>query len=454
MRVRKPVWTEGLFITQHHLQQLDRYHESLLGSRLHALAPYDWGIESLEIDERALAVGQFRVTRLVGVLPEGTYVEAGAHMDDVVAPRTIATNALPPSMATLDVYVGLANEADNAANVELEGRAASPARFVREQVLVPDYNTGASEHPFQWARRNLRVVLGDEPRDAFVGIRVAQLVRAGTGEIVLRHDFVAPVLKVSASSYLTNGFRRLLDVLTSKQRSLAENRRQRTKGAVEFQASDAAKFWLLHTINTHIPALAHIVGHGTTHPEDAYLALAALIGQLCTFAVDGDPSAIPAFNFLDLGSCFAPMFQRAQYLLDVVVAEKYVQIPLTKRPDGMYLGQFEDRTVLQYEFFVIATGAGVQEELLRDRIPRLSKIASWTQIQAILNSAVNGAKLELEYRPPGALPLKQGGVYFRLKKTPDFWNDIAGTGSIALYQPLEPDAVDLQLIAIDPQNLK
>ena len=454
MRVRKPVWTEGLFITQHHFQQQDRYHESLLEARLHALSSYDWGLESLEIDERALSVGQLRVTRIIGVLPEGTPVAVGPHLDDVIPPRPIAPSALPPSITTLDVYVGLANEAETAANVELEERPGSPARYIREQVAVPDFNTGASEHPLMWGRRNLRIVLGDEARDAFVGIRVAQLTRSTTGEIILRHDFVAPVLKTEASSYLTNGFRRLLDVLTSKQRSLAENRRQRTKAAVEFQASDTAKFWLLHTINSHIPSFAHIVAQGTTHPEDAYLVLASLIGQLCTFAVDGDPTTIPAFNFLDLGDSFGPMFQRAQYLLDVVVAEKFVEIPLTKREDGMYLGQFEDRTVLQYEFFIIATGAGVQEEQLRDRIPKLAKIASWSQITSIRNSAVNGAKLELEYRPPGALPLKQGGVYFRLKKTTDFWNDIAGTGSIAIYQPLEPEAVDLQLIAVDPKNLK
>ena len=34
---RKPVWTEGLFMTPQHLQQADTYHESLLQSRMHAV---------------------------------------------------------------------------------------------------------------------------------------------------------------------------------------------------------------------------------------------------------------------------------------------------------------------------------------------------------------------------------------------------------------------------------
>ncbi|HQB46993.1 MAG TPA: hypothetical protein PLV85_25475 [Polyangiaceae bacterium] len=39
--IHKLVWTEGLFITQHHFQQLDRYHEALLGERLRAALAWE-----------------------------------------------------------------------------------------------------------------------------------------------------------------------------------------------------------------------------------------------------------------------------------------------------------------------------------------------------------------------------------------------------------------------------
>ena len=32
----KPIWTEGLLVSQHHFQQQDRYHETLLRERLGA----------------------------------------------------------------------------------------------------------------------------------------------------------------------------------------------------------------------------------------------------------------------------------------------------------------------------------------------------------------------------------------------------------------------------------
>ena len=252
-----------------------------------------------------------------------------------------------------------------------------------------------------------------------------------------------------------NGFTRLLEVMTAKQRSLSETRRQRTEAAVEFQASDSAKFWLLNALNLTIPKFAHLVDQGSASPESAYIALAQLIGLLCTFAVDADLSTIPKFTYLDLGECFAPMFQRAYTLLDTVIAEKYSEIPLTKRQDGMYLGQIEDRTLLRCEFFVGAQIAGkIGDAQVRERLPRLAKVASWGQINSILSSAINGAKLELEYRPPGALPVRNGVVYFKVTKTPEIWNDIAGTGTIAIYQPVEPEQIDLALYAVDPANLR
>ena len=152
-----------------------------------------------------------------------------------------------------------------------------------------------------------------------------------------------------------------------------------------------------------------------SHPEDAYLALAQLIGQLCTFAVDGDPSTIPRFNYLELGETFGPMFQRAGALLDAVIAERFTEIRLTKREDGMYLGQFDDPALLRQEFFLTAKSSTIPELQIRDRLPKLTKIASWNQINSLLNSAVNGAKLDLEYRPTGRAPRAGGRIGLQSK---------------------------------------
>ena len=41
---QRVIWSEGMFMSPQHLQQLDRYHEAHVGARVGALFPYDWGL--------------------------------------------------------------------------------------------------------------------------------------------------------------------------------------------------------------------------------------------------------------------------------------------------------------------------------------------------------------------------------------------------------------------------
>lgn len=448
---RKLVWTEGLFMTPQHLQQTDSYTEALVHSRVHAIVPYDWGMLSIAFDERALAAGQVRITKAHGVFPDGTPFFVGDRGEDQVEARPLE-NAFPAALETLDVFLAVPNSRDTAANVALDPAKVGPAqRFVASQVSVPDVNTGRNDTVVTWARPNLRVLFGTESRDAYEAIRVAQLVRDRTGAIVLKPNYIPPILRFLASDYLMAGLKRVLSTLVGKQKQLAEGRRLRTAASVDFQASDTAKFWMLHTLNSYIPLVSHMVDHGDMHPEQVFVTIASLIGELCTFSPDGDPTAITKFNYLDLGDVFDPLFDRAINLISGVLAESFTVVPLEKRDDGMYLGKFEDPKLPRtHELFLEAKGP--DEATLRERLPRLLKVGSWTQIGYILNAAMPGVRVAVEYRPPGAIPIKPGLVYLRVDQAGDYWNDILGSGTIAIYQPIDPHKVDLRLIAVQVQK--
>ena len=68
----KVVWSEGLFLRPHHLQQSDRYLEHLLESRVRHVTPYPWGFSHLEIDRDLAQQSKFAVRRAAGVMPDGT----------------------------------------------------------------------------------------------------------------------------------------------------------------------------------------------------------------------------------------------------------------------------------------------------------------------------------------------------------------------------------------------
>lgn len=444
---RKPIWTEGLFMTPQHLQQCDQYHEALVHARVHALVKFDWGISDIQFDERALSAGQLKLVKAHGVFPDGTPFFVGDQGEDQVEARPIE-GAFPAALDALDVFLAVPNLRENQANTALDPAKLGPAiRYVAQQANVPDMNTGRNEQTINWARHNMRLLFGTEPRDAFHTIRVAQLERDKTGSIVVREGFVPSLLRIGASKWIMQNLRRVLSAMVGKQKALAEGRRMRSEASVDFQASDASKFWMLHTMNSFIPYVSHMVDHGDAHPEDLYLTLGGIIGELCTFSSEGDPTDIPKFNYLELGDVLAPMFEMAIGMINRVLADQFIIVPLEKRDDGMYLGRFEDPTLpRKHEFYLECRGA--DEATLREKLPKLLKVASWTQIGYILNAAIPGVKCEVEYRPPGAIPVKPGLVYLRVDMSGDYWNDVLSSGTIAVYQPIDPQKVNIRLIGV------
>ena len=438
-------------MTPQHLQQSDTYHEALLHARVHALCKFDWGITDVQFDERSMSAGQLKLVKCHGVFPDGTPFLIGEDGEDQAESRSIEGN-FPAAVDALDVFLAIPNVRESQANTALDPAKAGPAiRFVAEQVSIPDLNTGRNEQSVNWARANMRLLFGTEAREAYHTIRISQLVRDKTGSVVIKEEFIPPLLTIGASKYLMSGLRRILNAMVGQQKTLAEGRRMRSASAVDFQASDVAKFWLLHTMNSFIPSINHQVDHGDAHTEDLYLVLCSIIGELCTFTPDADPTDLPKFNYLDLGEVFPPLFERAMQMIMSSHQEQYIVIPLEKREDGMYLGKFEDPSLpRKHEFFLEC--AGGDDATLREKLPKLLKCASWTQIGYILNAAIPGVTCNVEYRPPGAIPVKPGLVYLRVDMAGDYWNDVLSSGTIAIYQPIDPQKVNIRLIGVKQKS--
>lgn len=447
----KPVWSEGLLLSQHHLQQQDRYHEALLNDRVRALSHYDWGVTGLVLDEHALASGQLKIRRFSAIWPDGTSIRCGEGAPEPApAPRSFEA-AFTSELSKLEVYLGLAHENDSAAELDSGDEGLVVRRFSRATRDVPDVNSGTSAQTIEWARPNLRVFFGGERQDGFSVIRIAELVRNQMGQAIVRDNYVPPVLHVSAAPFLSAGLHRVLTSITARQRQLAGERRQRQAGSIEFHSSDARKFWLLHTLNGSIPVLNHLVETQRTHPEEAYLALVSLAGQLFSFAADGDPTTLPKFKYLELGDVFEELFARILSLLSGGIERPYIEIPLEHRPDGMFIGKLPEPKIAQHEMYV-AIQSSMPEAIVRERVPAVLKMAGWNQIFDIVKHAQHGVRIDIDWNPSGALPLKPGVCFFKVRREGAFWDEIARSSTLALYLPVDADwsGTTLSVYALDP----
>lgn len=446
----KPVWSEGLLLSQHHMQQQDRYHEALLRERMQGVRHYDWGITEIDIDDRGFAANQFRLRRFSAIWPDGTSVACGEGSDcPAPAPR-----ALPSDGNQVEVFLGLAHEMDATALVGTEDEAAI-RRFLRAAKGVVDLNSGASPQEVEWARPNVRVFFGGERHEGFSVIRVAVLLRQDNGQFKVLDTHIPPVLYLGAAPFLATGVRGILSQVVARQQQLAGERRQRQSGSVDFHSTEVRKFWMLHTLNGVIPTLQHLLDTPRTHPEEAYMTLAHLAGQLCSFSADVEPTAVPKFNYLELGDVFETLFAVVRRLLPGGIERAYVEIGLEHRPDGMFIGKFPDRNLLTHELFV-AVAANMAEALVRERVPGVLKLASWNQVYDIVKQARHGVRVEIEWNPTAALPVKPGLCFFRIRKEGTFWDDIAKSSTVALYLPADGEwtGAALSLYAVAAANLR
>src|SRR6185295_6075654 len=132
---------------------------------------------------------------------------------------------------------------------------AHVVRYLHDSGAVFDETTGENERQLAFARGNVRLLFADELREGYSAIKIAQLQRTATGQLALSEEWIPPALDVSASLWLGNMLRQLVEILITKSSTLSEQRRQRAVGLADFTTSEAGIFWLLHTVNSAIPEL-------------------------------------------------------------------------------------------------------------------------------------------------------------------------------------------------------
>jgi type VI secretion system protein ImpJ len=436
-----------LFLTPHHFQQWDRYHEDLLNFRLRTLTTFTWGAEELQFNEQSLENGVFELQRCSAVLPDGLAVDV-PEMDPPPPSRSFL-DIFPPDQDVMDVFLAIPILRSGSANVSMSTGQADPmARYSRIQSSVDDQNTGENSTPVAVAAKNLRLIFGAESLDNHTALKIAEVRRTPEGTMVQDRTFIPPAISIAAAPSLTEIVRRLIEVLSAKSTTLGEQRRQKGPGVVDFTTSDVANFWLLHTVNSYIPLMMHYNHVRRIHPEQLFLAMASLAAELMTFVTEGHPSELPKYIHTDLTKTFTELDTKLRVLLETVIPTRCVPIPLERTKESLYIGRILDERLPAGAEFFLAVYAKMAEAQLIERVPRKSKIASVDTINYLLGQALPGVLLRPVPIPPGPVPVRMGFKYFRLEKLGTYWDTIAASKNICIYFPAEFPDLRLELYAV------
>lgn len=449
--LQRVLWSEGMIMSPHHLQQQDLYHEGLLDARLRAHHPHTWGVVAQEIDAEALSAGQFQLLRFSGILPDGLLVDIERGQAEAPPPRPVEEH-FKPSQRVLEVYLGVPKEREGAEHYANGDTPSRGVRFLATQRPVADLSASSSVISVPFARRNLMVLFGGESREDFEALKIAELTRDKTGGLKAVDTYVPPCLRVEAAPLILHGLRSLLRLTTSKQRELARTRRFREAASVEITGPEVIRTLQLHTLNGLIPFLQHAVEVGGLSPLQVYRRLIDCAGQLHTFAEQGDPSRLPSFQYTNLRATFEELFSRFNELLSVVAMQSCLSIPLEPRAEGFYHARLEDERLPRCPAFILAVHSDLSERLVADQFPRLVKISTTDEIHQLVDSALSGISVQVALRPPPEVPLQPGVVYFIPDTTSPRWKSALREQSLVVYlpSPFEPGSTRLELLAVPP----
>jgi len=382
-------------------------------------------------------------------MPDGLFINV-PDAEAVPDTRPVGDH-FPAEALKLGVHLAIPARKMGEANFQASGaKASSNLRFLQEGSMVKDETSGSNEQPLAYAKSNLRIIFDDELRDGFTSMKIAELERTPTGQLKISEEYIPPILKINASNWLAGLVRQIVEILITKSSSLGEQRRQRNASLADFTTSEVAVFWLLNTINSSIPAMAHYFRSPLIHPERLYLEMSTLVGRLMTFSVDSHPKDIIKYDHDDLYLTFYTLSGQLKELLETVIPSRCVPIILEKTRESLYIGRIEDERLLKEAAFFLAVRSQMPEAKLIEGVPRVVKIASRDVIDSVIGAALPGVVLTHSNPPPAPIPTRVGFKYFMLDTIGPYWNGIKGSKVIAVHVPDEIPDEKLEMYAVKP----
>lgn len=444
------VWSEGMYLGPHHFQAQSRYFEDSIQFATATLWYASFGLVGVELDAEALHNGTVSLVHARGILPDG--LPFNMPESDALPEARAVADLFPPTRDGITVMLAIPPRKPNGYNCSLDDHE-SEARYVAEARVLYDENSGADERPVRLGRKNLRLILDTEPAGDLLTLPIARVIRTGSGHFGYDPNFVPPVLQISSSVRLLSMMKRLIELLNEKSATVSSGRRSGSRMGAEFSTREIASFWLLHSVNSAIPPLQHLLVAKRGHPEELFVEMSRLAGSLCTFALDSHPRDLPLYDHLNLTECFEKLERHIRLHLETIVPTNCISIPL--RPAGNYYweGEITDQRCLARSRWVFAIHAEMGEAELMAQTPKLIKVCSPPFVRELVKRALPGLALTHLPVPPPAISTRVETQYFGISRSGPCWDHMVKAQQIGVYVPGEFPGPEVEiLVVLDNQS--
>jgi type VI secretion system protein ImpJ len=394
-------WHEGMLLAPQHLQQLSQRSESLVHYYLHAIAPFFWGVRELEIDQKLLVGGVFRVLKLEALMPDGLVVSHLASRDE-------------------DLRISLQNVQQQPATIHLAVPARSlvatkgdlPRYESVDGEPVVDESTGDGELTIPRLKPRLRLIAGDVPAK-YVSFPLARVQYKN--EAFGLAEFVPPTTIVPAGSVIWE----ICSLTAAKIRERALFLSEQVRSP----ASASRVPLMLETKNriqnlvSALPQLEAVLGTGVGHPYDLYKAFCLLAGHLAGLGYSMVPPVFGPYNHNDLHATFAEIQEFCFAMIEEGIPETYMAIPfqLVKKTFSLI---FDAAWKEQRLFLAMRGQTGMSEKDVVEWGEQC-RIGSESVMSSMRHKRIFGAARQLIQSYESLVPAR-GVILFALEYDPQF----------------------------------
>jgi type VI secretion system protein ImpJ len=442
----KIVWSEGMYLAPHHFQAQNRYFEDSVHFATASLWRHAYGFADLQIDADALRTGTVAILAARGIFQDGLTFDIPVS-DPAPAPVEFAAR-FPPNADSITVVLGVPELVNQGANCSLDNGASGSCRYTSIVNVFPDENTGYDDKEVRIGRKNLRLILQNEAPGATIALPVCRIVRDGSGHFSADPSFMAPSVHLDVNDSMTGLLKRLVEILEAKSAAVSQDQAQSGRFQQSMSERNVAQFWFLHTVNSSMADLRHLLLSKHGHPEELFCILSRLAGALCTFDVEAHPRSLPKYDHMDPGTCLQQLDQEIRRLLELNVPTQGIPIPLKPLNRYFFVGDVSDERCVGRSRWILSIYSPVGEADLIQRTTQLVKVCSSKFVAKLVERALPGLTLTHLQIPPSAISAKVDHQYFSISRTGPCWESIVATRGVGVYVPGELPSPEVELTVL------
>lgn len=331
----------------------------------------------------------------------------------------------------LNLYLAISLSTINSPEARDEKETEINTRYVSHDLTISDNNAQVQNlQTISCGELDFHIITEEEIDNHWVKIKLCEIKQVTPeGAIQLNPNFEASFINGVHSSLVHRSLREVLTLVTHKADILAE---RITKSG--HATSEIGDFLLLQLLNKYEPQLHYLNKCSQYHPEELFLLLSSLQGELSTYdSGHRRPDLKLSYNHKEQGESFDQILFHLRKQLNQSLKQNAFEIPLQKRNHGVLIAPISDDSLLQEATFILAARSHTDAESLRKQLPPQLKVGPVEKIRNLVNLQLPGITCRSLSVAPRQVPFHGDYCYFTLDLTSNDRSQLTQSGGFAFH---------------------